>query len=343
MRHFARTSFFMILTIVVGVPQRTLGDELDNHPALRLFPSPEEWRQRIASAMQHDAEAFAIAQRDLDFAVRSAALLEGERPLLMEETRERFATRPIIRKAHIWTHENLELHIRTLADSDEAKALKNWLQVHFDELAVADSELLRLVLADVLLNGWNDWSAWTGKSELDALRADCAQPHVYYAWELAAQLQATEYNGLGLRWIIHPSDGSNENREKMLFLLKGAKEVAVIDYLLKAANQDLPDWARRDALTVAVAIGPAPADIRALLAVWSSSLSSTRSDVRSAAVLATGKVIRAIRIYTKGQDNNETLQSRLQQLADTDLDNEVRIRAKHAIKSISEAQWSEDP
>lgn len=345
MRHFALTSLVMILATVVGIPQRTLGDELDNHPALRLFPSPEEWRQRITSAKHDDPNGFAAARLDFDSAIRSSALLYEETPGVASVlAARRSVVRPIVSTSRVRVPEDIDWAIEEARGKNGENDIERWYRAHADELCVADTPMLRLVLADTMLNEWTDWTAWENQPKLEALRVECPWVHRYHALALAAKLSTVDYNGMLLRWAVTQDTRSDVDWVIISLLIGGSHNVDVLDYLLQAASRQIPASTRRVLLSAAVQTDSDNESTFPLFRdLWARYLTADDNQIRGEAVLRVGEMVSRIRIHSKGRDNSEELQTRLQRIGETDSDQEVRSRAKHALDSIRTAEWRDDP
>ncbi|GMU26417.1 MAG: hypothetical protein EDS66_17815 [Planctomycetota bacterium] len=126
-------------------------------------------------------------------------------------------------------------------------------------------------------------------------------------------------------------------------LVGGSQKADVLDYLLQGATRSFPKHHQQLLLVTSVRIEPArEEDVVEFRDTWASYLTVPDSTVRAESVLKVGEMVRRLRIYSKGQDNSEDLQARLQRIADEDPDKEARDRAKYALDSIRNAHWRED-
>lgn len=332
---------------VVSATAAALGREFpEDHPALRLYPSPDEWQRRIATTKQQQSEAFAAARADFDLAIRSAVILYPTAPRPSVGGAQRHsANRTILEQTNIKTRADILTVIDQSSKREGFAELAEWYREHIDELAVEDTTILHAVLADVLLNGWDDWSGWQNNDRLDGLRKECPEPHVYYAWKLAAKstVNIQELNGLGLRLIVQPDERSARNLSEICSLLDGASDISVIDYLLHATTLDLPGYLYGTLAGTAKTVGTPDEQEHACRDLWVRYLSSPHADVRANAAISAATAARGIRIRSKGQDNSETLQTELTRIADTDSDALVRDFARSALENIRTAEWRDDP
>jgi len=320
----------------------------EDHPALKLYPSPEELQRRIDEAKRSQREEFEAVRADFDLAIRSAFILEKERPRLPEASLHypKKGPDPKKPKGHLfWDREILLALAEQFADKEGGAELIAWYRSHLDELSVDDSPMLRVVLADAILHDCTDWSKWEGVEVLDALRQECPQPHRRFAWDLAKRYAIADYNGIAMRSLVNrqPSDCFESRRASEL--VAGFGNAQVLDFLIQAYELTLATDRHALLMGALDSIDPKhdEAQTKAFRDTWARHLASSDPILRSIAVTRAGEMVRRIRITSKGTDNSDELQARLQQQADTDTDKEVRSRATHALESIRTAEWRDDP
>ena len=316
----------------------------DDHPALRLYPSPSEWRARIDEAKRVDRERFEAARADIDLAIRTSVLLKDEKPWLISDL-PHSKDKSLLRRSSVLLPENVESIIRQVRARNDEKAAETeaWWLKNLDALTVANSEMLKIAVADLLLNDWTDWTEWENTEVLQTLRAECPAVHRYHACRIADKLNTNEFNVIFLRWIVDAHRPKGIDVIAVSHPLGGGSGMEVLDFLLRASSlEDVRDLPVSPA-SIAEHIQPSPEETPRCRDLWAEHLSSSDAIIRAHAVLQTGDMVRRMRIYSKGQDNSEGLQNRLEQIRDTDPDPSIRSYAKDRLESIRTAEWSEDP
>ncbi|MCC7293425.1 MAG: hypothetical protein IT449_15300 [Phycisphaerales bacterium] len=313
----------------------------EDHPALRLYPSPEELQRQIDEIKRSDPQGWAAARADFDLAVRAGAMCAESRPVNMHVSRRPVSTPTVC--FEIETRKMMADYLRELDLREDGRPLVAWYREHLEEFVVEDTATLRLVLLDAILNRWDEWSAWNGDERLDALRKECPDPHRLCAWNLAAPLHMFELSGVALRRLLvaHEPD-ADYNVLPMSLLVGDVTDVAVVDFLLKGVAT-IPEGTNSRAFATACQLLPRTGQTVAFRDLWAEYLTSESARVRRQAAIHTGSAIEWIRVETKGQDNSEGLQAKLRQLADSDSDQYVRTEAMKSLERIRAAQWRGDP
>lgn len=318
-----------------------------DHPALALFPSPQEWRSRIESAKEDQPDSFEAVRADFHLAITSTYLLENSRPKLAEELAllPKRTLEPKQRGPRFWVKEQLLYSMEEFASKEGGRELVDWYREHMDELTVDDSPMLRVVLADAILNDWSDWTAWEQSERLKDLRIECPQPYRRFAWDLAVYYSILDYNGISLRALVESNRIECFNYEFSVRLVRASRHPQVLDYLVQASKLPLPNDRRWMLLTAADSLQPNDDldQTKAFRDVWEQELDTQDRDLRAIAVTRCGEMVRRIRIHTKGRDNGDALQTRLEQIAQSDTDPEVSRRAGEILQSIRTAEWREEP
>lgn len=328
---------FAVLGALSLIAKPGTADELDNHPALARSPSPEEWQRRIAAAKRDEAEKYAAAREDFDLAIRSTELLGFNKP----DDGPQWHVKLERESAGLFIREDM---LDMKARDDQSEQTQTFWREHLEDLVVDDSPMLHVVLADALLNEWDDWSAWTGNDALERVKSKFPRVHRHCAWILAARYQVCELGGLALRWVRNPTPERLPENSDGLFadgVARCGRGIDTLDYLLRASALAREESMQR--YLVCIALTWDNGDALAMRDAWAPYLTVSSIPIRTEAATRVGEMIRRIRSASKGQDNSDDLQARLRQLADTDADKEVRYRAKKALEYISATEWREDP
>lgn len=335
------------LCLALGASAYSMPEFPDDHPAVRLYLSPDAWQERIREAKRSQREEFEAVRADFDLAIRSAFILEKERPRLAEESLyyRKKGPDPKPNRVLFGRRDILLSVMDEWTNKEGGTELIAWYQSHLDELTVDDSPMLHVVLADSILNDCSDWSKWEAVEVLDALRQECPQPHRRFAWDLAMGYSISEYNGIAMRTLVDREPPSCFDLRKASHLVAGFGNAQVLDFLIQAYGLSLS--ADRHTLLIGAlnSIDPKADEdqTKAFRDTWARQLASSDPVLRSIAVTRTGEMVRRIRTFSRGMDNSEEVQARLQQQADTDSDSEVRRRAKEILESIRTAEWRDDP
>lgn len=328
-----------LIATMLCLPSPSLSDELDNHPALARYPSPEEWQRRVETAKRDKPNEFAAARTDYDLAIRSVYIYKLYETMPIED---RIGKQVLIRG--LWTRDMIADSTNRIQDVEKKAQAERFWREHIEEFVVDDSPIMRLVLAEAMLDEWEDWSGWTENDELVAIKNKFPRLHRHYAWTLVNVMAINDFNGLALRWIAGATPGAfadADDSNAAVMCISRDPNIDILDFWLKAIARS-EDRQLQSGLTC-IARSFDNRDSPAMRDAWAPYLTHANEVVRGEAVLRVAEMVRRIRIASRGRDNSDDLQARLQTLADSDSDSEVRSRAKYALEEIRKAEWRDDP
>ncbi len=321
-----RTPALLLATLAWAVMARAGESGTDTHPALERYPSPAQLEERILAMKSNSPAAFATARRDFDLGIRSVFLLEP--PKLPDYVTPHGAQE--VRLAGLAVGQGLDLSIERLGNKEGGAPVAQFYREHYDDYQIDDSPALRLVLADVVMHGWDDWADWSDP-KLTEVRAQFPELHRAYALQLARYFEVADLNGLALRVLIDP-EGPVYVRQRAGSALKYVdNNVDVLDFVVKHAA-GATDSGLRPSLNAC--IQPISQDIepRERRAFWVDYLESPNDHLRWIAVVETDSAIEAIRAMSKGQDMSPDLYARLKEIAGSDPNDKIRMLAARAVQ-----------
>jgi len=314
----------------------------ESDPALRRYPSPQEWEQRIAAAKREDSAGYEMARRDFDLSVRSNILLREIMPGYLDAPQTLPHGSIQLEPVGAPVKANLQAILDEFSGRAGADRVNEWYAEHMDDLCLNPSPHTATVLADVALHGWADWSAWEANDNLVKYRATFPDIHRYAGWFAATELPARELTGLALRaQFVEKSDNPPCGSAQSSLVRKDA-DLVILNFCLSALDRSSSEVVRSRLCGIAsiVSVDDQPG---VMLNKWTPHLNHASAYVRSVAAKKVGDWARRIRIYSKGRDNCNEHQAKLQQVIDTDPDAQVRMSAKHALEFIRTAEWRDDP
>ena len=160
------TKWTRIIVIATAVGILALGhsrtcaqEKLHDHRVFDKYPSPEQLQGRIDAFKREHADEFAGARADFDLAVRSGleltpvAFADERQPVRIDRWRLHL---PVFRSI-------FERDIADFKAENRAKLRTAFYEAHLNELTVEPTVALRYVLLDIMMNGWNNWDAWTSE------------------------------------------------------------------------------------------------------------------------------------------------------------------------------------
>lgn len=120
----------------------------NDHAALRLYPSPEEWQRRIDTTKRDNPDLFDAVRADFDLAIRSSVVLYEEMPGIKAQKRAGHALdNSILGTSRVLTREDVNFIVEQARGTKVARDIEQWYHAHMEDLTVEDSDLLRVVLA----------------------------------------------------------------------------------------------------------------------------------------------------------------------------------------------------
>ena len=302
--------------------------EVDIHPVFALYPSSEELRATVEAMKLADPEGFEAARRDFDLAIRSRFVLTP--PKLPDERTPHGPSSPSL--GSLWAKPGLDLVIESIEEKPGGRARAQFYRDHYDEYIVIETPALRTALADVVLNGWHDWSAWEGK-KLTTMREVFPELHRTYALGLARYFQIKDYNGLALRMLVAASTPEYVRKRAASLLKRVDNNLDVLGFVvtrMEAAEDGVVKDSLRSCIQ-AISEDVRPYERRTF---WKAYIDSTDEHLRKKAVLALGSAARQIRILSAGADLSPEIMAKLQESAKNDSDQRIRESAGRAVRRM---------
>lgn len=170
---------------------------------LARFPTREELQQRINEARRSNQESFSLAIQDFGEAIRVSRSLSGP-----PWPGKRSPGVPHVKRGPVLSElKTPDMWSMSFRNADEIEIGSEWVQfyrAHLDELTLDDSSAqLSLVLIDIVLNGWHDWTNWD-HAKLVKLREKFPELHRVYAIRELRRLKIDDIGGILLEQLIQP-------------------------------------------------------------------------------------------------------------------------------------------
>ncbi len=303
---------------------------------LQRYPSPEEWLRRAEELKRADPAAYAATRLDFDLAIRSVYCLQAPR---VGEPRNQHVADRWPRLVPVPTRREILETIPYFKGQPGFEEFEAFMLEHLDERVVEDTPRLKIVLAEVLINGWDEWSAWGEHEMLREVRDQFPFVHRYEAWQLADKYDMLDFVGLALRYF-NDEDRFAQDCGGIEHIVSKACDLELLGYLLQR-------WQDMRTGFPFVSIGSGmivqPEQHARVRDVWAKYLNSPVDILRAEAVTQTGEMIRRIRRHSRGQENSDNLQEKLRLMAQTDPSGDVRRRAQRGLEDIQNTEWNENP
>jgi len=314
----------------------TRASQEEVHPALARYPSPGELQMQVEALRATGPDALCAASRDLDLVIRSHFTL-GEQVPQVPGRKQRTPHVPPRwpRVTGLTTREALNGYIERLQSTPGAEARIQFYRDHMEDYCIDDCPGLRMALADVLLNGWHDWSEWHGEKLIE-VREALPDLHRAYALQLARRFEITQYNGLALRMLVDPSTPKYVRRYAASLVSYPDNNLDVLDFIVTQMLATKDEVVREFLLSCISNTGIPPHGRRAF---WEEYLSTADITLRSVAVIEVGHAVRHIRSKTKGTDLSPEIIAKLKEIAENDSDERIRESAGRAVRRMESSPF----
>lgn len=309
-----------------------VASDCTDHRVFGKFPATGDLRKEVDNFKNEHPVEFAAARADFDLAVRSNRDLQGPKvpgqpvPHVVED----------YRLVHIPSLDMLEDSIRIWQKTEGGEETVAFLRQHADALTMDYTPALRIVALDVLIDGWDDWDAWHSqrlveyrKRHPDIYRWDALTVLAYY---IHRQGDAS-MDGLLLRLLIDPTLPYETRQQLPGFATRG--------------DPDMLDF------VVACRVRGETAEVRDACAVWTQRVSETLSNeqrqvfwwayldsqertLRNVAVIEIGRSRLRSREESLARHPDQRIVARLQNIANTDPDEQIRAAALNGVKAYTD-------
>lgn len=319
------------------------------HPALAKYPSPEDLQERIDSFKRERADEFEAARRDFELAMRSGLELtpivfaDERQPVRIKKWRAHMPVfRPII-----------EQNIVDFRAENRGLLRAAFYEAHLEDLTVEPTGALRYVLLDVILNGWDDWEAWTSE-RLEEYRR--RYPDLYRRSALgllslmnhrvstgALRMDATidkpeslRASGVLLRMLLDSETSPRLAAIVQVSVQRIRNDVDALDFVVKLAlDAESPERLRNNGRYCMGSLTESlPLDQQR--DYWVQHLDSNDYSIRSAAVSRVGINIDLLKKDAKEQATNAQLAQRLRRMAAFDPDPRIRLEASRRVTAYED-------
>ncbi len=321
-----RTAVLAVAPLLCAVAAAVAGLPGDSSPALSRYPSPAELQRRADELSRANPAGWRAARQDFDLAIRSHFVLGDQAPKVpWPERPEPHVLPKWPRLTSLPTRQGMLDYIGRLEAVSDARPAAEFYRAHLEDYCLDDSPHARVVLGDVLLNGWHDWSDWEGE-KLAEVRAKFPEVHRAYALQLARYFRIAEYHGIILRMLVSLDTPEYLRSPAQSVLMHADCNVDVLDFLV-AHGVAAEDEAVRQSLFSCM--GPISQDIDAYVrrSFWIPYLDSADSMLRDTAAGQLNTAIEAIRWKSGGDDTSEELTRKLDKMAENDPDEWNRKQA----------------
>ena len=349
--HSALMRVFPVVGVVCTTPILAGGGPADNdHPVFAKYPSPAELQARIDSFREANPQAFAAARDDFGLAIRSKLGLKGPKAPWYKPPHVR--PRGLQLKYRLKPRSSYEEAIANAESRPGGEAVAQFLREHIDDYAVEFTPALRLVVIDVLLNGWDDWSKWEGE-RLTEYREEFPDLHRAIAVRLLHQIKLKDAvrrmksgepspvdgfpdaNGILLRMLVDPELPRYTRKGVQSTVDRISGNFDALRFVVSCALERQDAAVRRSCYSCMQTLSKGvPGD--KLQAFWIGHLDSEDDWVRTAAVQQVGHGVLRTRALPIGSDPNRYVVDRLRRIAENDPSDQVRRQARRAVKSYDD-------
>lgn len=326
------------------------------HPVFAKYPSSEELQRRIEQFRREHPDEFAGARADFDTAIR---FLHNQPPPSARDIAAVHGKVP--HRIHRWRlqfphhREWLLQHEAEQGGNDGTPARVLFVREHIDELTVDFSLALRMVALDVILNGWDDWSAWT-TDRLKGYRKRYPDIYRIVAVNLRGQLNhelwqrkrrgeptadlevddGLRAQGLFLRMLMETEASEELRRHIRSQAKKIHADLDALDFVVKLAlvGESRADRRNNGRSCMGSLTESLPLDQQRDF--WVQYLDSDDFSIRSYAVSRVGISINLLKKDPQEPATNRQLAERLRKIAASDPDSRIRHEAQRRVAAYED-------
>lgn len=206
MRHDNRANVLTVLISTLSVPvvvsPPVFGEDGCGR-VLERYPTRGQLQLRVDETKALHQAAYEAAKRDFDEAIWKRRVLVGPPRPGPPLPRPVMSPRPTL--TALWSRREWQRVISDTEALEGGAALGQFYRDHIDEFTIDESSpVLKEVLIDVLLNGWEDWTHWDDK-KLVALREAFPELHRVYAIRELRRLKVEDVGGVLLELLTEPN------------------------------------------------------------------------------------------------------------------------------------------
>jgi hypothetical protein len=330
-----RLTSFLVLVSASAHAQSTQPVSAFDRVAAK-FASRAELKARVAQFRDSHSNEFATAKADFGLAVRSMISLD------FPEARDRrgaIAPSPPQALPSFGNREHWVAQVARYRQGNEiGKA--TFYENHLDEISVEDCPAFRVVLLDVLLDGWDDWAAWDTQKLRDA-RNKWPDLHLNYALRPMCKIRnQQDYQDfkdvlpIAIQIIMDRTHSSATRRTAGTVaerIVTFGPDTDILTFSVERVSES-PSELERELLVGLVRVMEYRLPPASYRSVWLERLESPDEFVRALAVDYLGDTIRKPRDGEAPRLEDAALAERLRQIAENDPSSRVKVRIQTTLR-----------